>query len=90
MKYAVTDRSDLGNGSDNAVFGGNKSVKNYFYSLGMRGHLINYPVLLPVGIFHRENSVRDTYSFTGTFAENVFVLHINELVFERGTSGIDN
>ena len=61
MKYAVTDRSDLGNGSDNAVFGGNKSVKNYFYSLGMRGHLINYPVLLPVGIFHRENSVRDTF-----------------------------
>ena len=28
-----------------------------------------------------ENSVRDTYSFTGTFAENAFVLHIDQLIF---------
>ena len=85
VEYAVTDCIDFLNRSDNTVVFVGQGIQNQFYSYGMVWHWGFNNIVVFARNFVGQNGTFDADSLTQTFCQNVLVLHINQLIFQRGS-----
>ena len=88
VEYAVTDCVDFLNRSDNTVVFVGQGIQNQFYSYGMVWHWGFNNIVVFARNFVGQNGTFDADSLTQTFCQNVLVLHINQLIFQRGASAV--
>ena len=90
MDDTVTDSVDLIHGGDNAVLGAGELLDDSGDRFGMRGH---GDVLVKNGLITAERSVLqmtvNADTLAKAFRENLFRLHIDELILQRRAARID-
>ena len=83
VEHAVTDCVDLINRSDDAAIFVGQSIEYELNSNRVVWHWgLNNVVVFARNLVGQNRTV-DTDSFTQTFGENVFVLHVDQLILQR-------
>ena len=91
MKHAVTDSLYLGNGRNNAVFFAYERFENYFKSRRMVGHIDVCLILFRIGLERKcSHGSFNTNSVTETLCDDFFRFDVEQLVFQRRRTGVDN
>ena len=88
---AVADGVDLLHGADNTVFGAGELLNDRGDGLGMGGH---GDVLIEDGLAADQGGVLevavDADPLAQALGHDLFGLHVDELILERGAAGVDN
>ena len=91
VENTVTNGGNLAHGAYNAVFGRNELVENGFNSLCVGGHgKVCFKNRLAVNEGFMLDVTVDTYAFAKTDGVDALVLHVNELILQRGAAGVYN
>ena len=91
VEHAVTDSVYLAHGGDNAVLGAYELVDRCGDSLGMRGHGdIRFKNLLVADQRGVLEMTVNADALAQALGHDLFGLHVDQLILQRGAAGIDN
>ena len=90
VEHAVADCIDLIDRFDDAVFCAGQSVQNQLYSYGVVRHWGLNNIVVFARYFVGQDRTVDADSLAETLGQDLLVLHINQLIFQRGASAVQN